>query len=141
VTGEHLSLLHETVPGNADESEVFARTVERAVVRLTRLELHPRETVPRLRSRILDRVRERGRILRFQAASYRTRQLQVQGGPIISGMSSAELREPTGRNPDFALRCGAHLPRARPLADGAFGKRISGDRHLGRRKKIACASV
>ena len=45
VTEEHLPLLHETVPGNADESEVFARAVESLVVRLTRLELDPREMI------------------------------------------------------------------------------------------------
>ena len=45
VTEEHIPLLHETVPGNADECEVFAEAVESLTTRLLRLNLDPSSMV------------------------------------------------------------------------------------------------
>ena len=45
VTEDHVPFFHETLPGNCDEYEVFAKAVEALTVRLTRLELDPSEMI------------------------------------------------------------------------------------------------
>ena len=45
VSEDHVPLLHETGPGNVDESEVFEKTVEALAVRLTRLHLDTSEMI------------------------------------------------------------------------------------------------
>ena len=45
VTEDHVPLFHETLPGNCDEHEVFAKAVEALTVRLVGLELDPGEMI------------------------------------------------------------------------------------------------
>jgi DNA replication protein DnaC len=50
---------------------------------------------PDLAEAILDRVLERGRVVRFKGPSYRTRHLEGKDVPIVSRKTTAELCEPT----------------------------------------------
>ncbi len=45
VTEDHVPLLHETLPGNCDEYDVFSQAVDALTVRLTRLEMEPSEMI------------------------------------------------------------------------------------------------